>query len=204
MDLTSWLFLTAALTGPAQAPPAALVPIRANFDVREPAQQSREPGRAPIDERPHRVGIGPSISGSNRGIGGATRVFFNDAIGVDFSTSWSRPQYRGTTGSIFQATPSFMYMLRRPNDLAAVDVRPYVGGGFSYINSSYRSTLLPDSGRTSGVGGQGFFGAELTFKDAQWVTISVEGRYYRLPVRVVNANMIDGMNYVMLFHFFVN
>ena len=206
MDL-SLLFVVATLAGSPQATAPVPVAIRANFDTSAPAPQqgqSREPGRAPIDERPHQVGIGPAISASNRGLGGATRFFFSDRIGVDFSAAWSRPQNRNTTGSIFHATPSFLYMLRRQNDLADLDVRPYVGGGFSYINSSYRTTLLPESGRTSGIGGQAFVGAELTFKDAPWVTISVEGRYYRLPVRVVNANMIDGMNMVMLFHFFVN
>jgi hypothetical protein len=204
MDVTLWLFLNVVLAGPPQTQVAA-VPIRANFDTSAPApQQSREPGRAPIDERPHSVGVGSAITASSRGVGGATRLFFTDRIGVDLSVGWSKPVYRGTTGSIFQATPSFMYMLRSPDDLAAVDIRPYVGGGFTYINSSYRSTFAPESTRTSGFGGQAFLGAELTFKDAQWVTISLEGRYYRLPIRVVNANMIDGMNFVMMFHFFVN
>ncbi len=209
MEPLSWLFLSAALSGPPQSPPpGAAVPaaIRANFDISTDAGVQRrqgEPGRAPDDERPHRIGVGPSISGSNRGVGGATRLFFNDRIGVDFQASWYRPHVAYGTGSIFHATPSFLYMLRLPDDQAAVDIRPYVGGGLNYISSSYRSTLVPDTGRRGGTGGQAFVGAELTFKDAQWVTISVEGRYYRLPVRTVNASMIDGMNYVMLFHFYL-
>ena len=215
MQMTTLLFMTAALTGSPQAPAPAAAPaaqtIRANFDTAAPeAQQARtqgrEPGRPIIEERPHTVGLGSALTASNRGIGGATRVFFNDRIGVDFSANWYKPQSRYATGSIFHATPSFLYMLTRPNDMRDVDIRPYVGGGLSYINSTYRSTVAPNplNQRTSGVGGQAFGGAEVTFKAAQWVTISFEGRYYRLPVNFVNTNMIGGMNYLMMFHFFVN
>jgi hypothetical protein len=212
MQMTTLLFVTAALTGSQQAqPPVAPAPtIRANFNATAPdaPQQGREPGRPIIEERPHTVGLGSALTASNHGIGGATRVFFNDRIGVDFSANWYRPnsRYSNSTGSIFHATPSFLYMLTRPDDMRDVDIRPYVGGGLSYVNSSYRSALVPETTgqRTSGIGGQAFGGAEITFKAAQWVTISFEGRYYRLPVRFVNTNMIGGMNYLMMFHFFVN
>lgn len=215
MQMTTLLFVTAALTGSQQAPPPVAPPpqttIRANFEATAPdAQQGRtqgrEPGRPIIDERPHTVGLGSALTATNHGIGGATRVFFNDRIGVDFEASWYKPQSRYASGSIFHATPSFLYMLTKSNDLRDVDIRPYVGGGISYINSSYRTTLVPETTgqRTSGVGGQAFGGAEVTFKAAQWVTISFEGRYYRLPVNFVNSSMIGGMNYLMMFHFFVN
>ncbi len=216
MQMTIWLFVAAALSGPQQAPPPVVpatppTSIRANFDTTSPeAQQGRtqgrEPGRPIIEERPHTVGLGSALTASNRGVGGATRVFFNDRIGVDFSANWYRPQSGYSTGYIFHATPSFLYMLTKPDDLRDVDIRPYIGGGMSYVNSTYRSALVPETTgqRTSGIGGQAFGGAEITFKAAQWITISFEGRYYRLPVRFVNTNMIGGMNYLMMFHFFVN
>jgi len=215
MQMTTMLFVTAALTGSQQTAPPVAPPattIRASFetsapDAQQQRTQGREPGRPIIDERPHTVGLGSALTASNHGIGGATRVFFNDRIGVDFSANWYRPQSRYSEGYIFHATPSFLYMLTEPNDLRDVDIRPYVGGGLSYVNSTYRSALLPPDTtgqRTSGVGGQAFGGAEITFRAAQWVTISFEGRYYRLPVRFVNTNMIGGMNYLMMFHFFVN
>jgi hypothetical protein len=37
----------------------------------------------------------------------------------------------------------------------------------------------------------------------QFMTISAEGIYYKLPVAMVNTSMMDGMNYLMAVHFFV-
>ncbi len=155
---------SAAGSQQAQPPVAPAPTIRADFNAAAPdaRQQGREPGRPIIEERPHTVGLGSALTASNRGIGGATRVFFNDRIGVDFSANWYRPNSRYSTGYIFHATPSFLYMLTKPNDLRDVDIRPYVGGGLSYINSTYRSTVAPNplNQRTSGLGGQAFGGAE--------------------------------------------
>jgi hypothetical protein len=207
MDVASWLVFSLALTGPPQqgpvvAPPPAV--IRANFGSAEPQQQPPQGERPlPPEERPHKIGIGPAISATTSGMGAATRFFFNDRIGIDFAASWHNPRTRNTTGSVFNATPSIVYMLKLPNDLASIDIRPYVGGGLSYVRSSYRQAGTIYTGDNSGLGGQVFGGAELTFKDAQFVTISFEGRYYSLPVQTVNVNMIDGFNFMMMFHFYV-
>ena len=205
MDVASWLVFSLALTGPPQqaqvvAPPPAV--IRANFD---PDQQRPPGGERPLppEERPHQIGIGTGISATTQGIGGATRFFFNDRFGIDFMASWHNPPARNYTGSIFNATPSVIYMIKLPNDLASIDIRPYVGGGLSYVRSSYRPVNTIYNGDTSGLGGQVFVGAEMTFKDAQFVTISFEGRYYNLPVQTVNVNMIDGFNFMMMFHFYL-
>jgi hypothetical protein len=209
MDVASWLLFSLALTGPPQQAPVVAPPpavIRANFG--SPDQQRPPTGERPLppDERPHQVGIGAGFSATTQGLGGATRFFFNDRFGVDFMASWYHPQTRNTTGSIFNATPSVVYMLKLPNDLASIDIRPYVGGGLSYVRSSYRPINTINTiytGDTSGLGGQVFGGAELTFQDAQFVTISFEGRYYSLPVQTVNVNMIDGFNFMMMFHFYL-
>ena len=205
MDVASWLVFSLALTGPPQAPVVAPPPavIRANFDSTD---QQRPPGGErplPPDERPHQVGIGSAVTATSRGLGGATRFFFNDRFGIDFVASWYNPQTRNTTGSVFNVTPSVVYMLKLPNDLANIDIRPYVGAGFSYVRSSYRPIGTAYTGSDSGLGGQVFGGAELTFKEAQFVTISFEGRYYSLPTRTVNVNMIDGFNFMMMFHFYL-
>ena len=205
MDVASWVLLSLALTGPPQAPVVAPPPavIRANFDT--PDQQRPPGGERPLppEERPHQIGIGTGITATTRGLGGATRFFFNDRFGLDFMASWYNPQTRNTTGSIFNATPSVVYMLKLPNDLANIDIRPYVGAGFSYVRSSYRPLGTVYTGSDSGLGGQVFGGAELTFKEAQFVTISFEGRYYSLPTQTVNVNMIDGFNFMMMFHFYL-
>ena len=204
MDVASWFVFSLALTGPPQTPVVAPPPavIRANFDT----DQQRPPqGERPLppEERPHQVGIGSALTATSRGLGGATRFFFNDRFGIDFVASWYNPQTRNTTGSVFNVTPSVVYMLKLPNDLANIDIRPYVGAGFSYVRSSYRPIGTAYTGSDSGLGGQVFGGAELTFKEAQFVTISFEGRYYSLPTQTVNVNMIDGFNFMMMFHFYL-
>lgn len=204
MDVASWFIFSLALTGPPQAPVVAPPPavIRANFDT----DQQRPPqGERPLppEERPHQIGIGSALTATSRGLGGATRFFFNDRFGIDFVASWYNPQTRNTTGSVFNVTPSVVYMLKLPNDLANIDIRPYVGAGFSYVRSSYRPIGTAYTGSDSGLGGQVFGGAELTFKEAQFVTISFEGRYYSLPTQTVNVNMIDGFNFMMMFHFYL-
>ncbi len=204
MDV-SWVFLTLALSGSPQTPVTVVPPptsvIRANFDQQGPQQQGER--AAPPDERPHRMGIGPALTAGSGGAGASMRMFFNDRIGVDFTAGWSSPRTPNMTGSTFYVTPSFHFMLKRSDDLASVDIRPYVGGGFNYVRSSYRPVTTPYTEAASGIGGQVYGGAEITFEGAQWVTISAEGRYYSLPVRTVNANMIDGMNFVMMFHFYL-
>lgn len=169
-------------------------------DQQRPPQGERP---LPPEERPHQIGIGAGISATTQGMGGATRFFINDRFGIDFMASWHNPRTRNTTGSVFNVTPSVIYMLKLPNDLASIDIRPYVGAGFSYVRSSYRPVGTVYTGSNSGLGGQVFGGAELTFKDAQFVTISFEGRYYSLPTRGVNVNMIDGFNFLMMFHFYL-
>jgi hypothetical protein len=205
MDV-SWVFMTLALSGSPQAPAPVVTPparvIRADFDQQLGGPQQQGERAAPPDERPHQMGIGPALTAGSGGAGAAMRMFFNDRIGVDFMAGWASPRTYNTTGSTFYATPSFHLMLKRSNDLASVDIRPYVGGGFNYVRSSYRPVNTPYTEATSGIGGQVYGGAEITFQAAQWVTISAEGRYYSLPVRTVNANMIDGMNFVMMFHFY--
>lgn len=206
----SWLFLTVALTGsPQQAPPAVttlpVAPIRATFETAANAQASQQQGERaqPQTDRPHVVGVGSAITGGSQGIGGATRFFFNDRIGIDFNVSWYHPQVRNSTGSVFQVTPSFQYMLKPMNELASVDIRPYVGGGLNYVRSSYRPSYVVNYESQGGLGGQAYGGAEITFEGAKWVTISVEGRYYALPVDTVNVSMVNGMNFLMMLHFYL-
>jgi len=108
------------------------------------------------------------------------------------------------TGSTFAVLPSVIVMLTKPDDTRQVDVRPYVGGGVNYVRST-RPVSFSSSNqvRASGVGGQAFGGVELTFRDAQQVTVSAEGIYYRLPVRYINANAIDGFNYRVAVHIYL-
>ena len=158
-------------------------------------------------DRPHSVGLGGQVSVSNSGVGGGTRLFFTKRLGVNLNAFWyngSPTSYGPAQGSTYGAVPSFMFMLTQPST-RDVEIRPYVGGGMSYISSSRPVTTanVSTQERFNGVGGQVLGGVELTFREAQFMTISAEGIYYKLPVAMVNTSMMDGMNWLMAVHFFV-
>lgn len=159
----------------------------------------------PPPNRPHQVGIGSSISVSNRGAGGAVRYWFGERVGVSVSAIYYRsPSYaRSYSSSTFSAAPSVLVMLAPQNQTRDIDLRPYVGAGLSYVRAtrSLAGSGLP--ARQSGTGGQAFAGAEITFREAPNFTISIEGVYYRLPVRFVNADVVDGFNMLMGVHIYL-
>ena len=104
--------------------------------------------------------------------------------------------------------PSVMYMVTKPNLLRDVDIRPYVGGGVNYVHASRPVPTTADPRvltleSESGMGGQVFGGAEMTFRSADYITISFEGTYYRLPVTYQNAALRDGFTYALAFHFYL-
>jgi outer membrane protein W len=173
--------------------------------------QAQDPRSVPTQTtRPHTIGLGASIGVSNRGAGGAFRYWFGDTVGLDFQAAFYRGYSRATSqgnvssGNTFQMLPSFLLNLKKPDPNADIDVRPYVGGGVNYLQTSRPTAPLASlDQRTSGVGGQVFGGVEMTFKDAPNMTISAEGIYYKLPMRTVNAQLIDGFNYLVAFHYYL-
>jgi hypothetical protein len=223
------LLLTAAITAaqqgvsvPPPAPPAAPT-IAARFDpgsLDEQRQNPRQsPRRSPDDsegqstERPHQVGLGAQMGLSNRGGGGAFRMFMTQQLGVNFSANYY-PGTRYSTpsgivqGSTFAVMPSVMYMITKPNLLRDVDLRPYVGGGLNYVHASGRPqpTTVPgviSYGSESGIGGQVLGGVEMTFRSADYITISFEGTYYRVPGTYQNASLRDGFQCALAFHFYL-
>ena len=201
------LLLSALLGTPAQEPPvrpASPAPIVARFDT-DQLQQEQE--RRRTGDRPHTFGVGGQMGVSNRGGGGGFRFFLTDRLGANFEVLWYRPRYSSTTnGSTFAVLPSFIFMLTKPDPTREIDIRPYVGGGLNHVRASRPVMTSPGqttSLRRSGTGGQAFGGVELTFREADFLTISVEGTYYRLPVNYVNANVVGGFNYVLAFHFYL-
>ena len=211
------LLLTLAIAPPQQdvrvpSPPQTTV---ARFDVGSTDQQRRSPdeNERPSGERPHQIGIGAQMGLSSQGGGGAFRMFMTQQIGVNFSASY----YPGTRyntpsgvvqGSTFAVMPSVMYMITKANNLRDVDIRPYVGAGLNYVHASGRPvpTTIPGGvsfESESGIGGQILGGAEMTFRSADYITISFEGTYYRLPVTYQNASLRDGFQYALAFHFYL-
>lgn len=211
MSFDTVCFIAFALAAAPQSAPAIpsaaeLVGAERVIVTAEPAQE-QAPARSAVD-RPHRFGLGATMTASNRGAGGAMRYWFGEYVGVDFSAQWYRPRYTvasGSRGSTFQAIPSVVILLKKPNLTRDVDLRPYVGGGLNYVRST-RPLANPSqtaAARSSGVGGQVFGGVEMTFREAPQVTISGEAVYYKLPINYVGASMIGGMNYIMAVHFYL-
>ena len=208
--MTVPVFVLSALLGaPIQAPPVRPPvdtdngpSIIARFDTGQ-LEQERE--RRTSGERPHTIGLGGQMGVSNRGGGGGVRYFFGNRLGTSVEVAWYRPRYSATaTGSTFAVLPSFIFMLTDPDPARDVDIRPYVGGGVNYVRGSRPVVTVAGQTTTlrrSGIGGQAFGGVELTFREADFLTISVEATYYRLPVTYVNANVVGGFNYVLAFHF---
>ena len=223
----SVLLLTAAIAAAQQdvrvPPPAAPPTVAARFDPGSLDQQSQSPRQSPRQspdenerksgERPHQIGLGAQMGLSSRGGGGAFRMFMTPQLGFNFSASY----YPGTryntvngpvSGSTFAVMPSVMYMITKPNLLRDVDLRPYVGGGLNYVHASGRPlpTTVPgviSYGSESGIGGQVLGGVEMTFRSADYITISFEGTYYRVPGTYQNASLRDGFQYALAFHFYL-
>ena len=149
---------------------------------------------------------------SSAGGGGAFRLFPTQQLGFNFSAvyypgaRYATANGRSIQGNTFAVMPSVIYMITKPNILRDVDIRPYVGAGFNYVHASRPVQYLPGTYQLesqSGIGGQVFGGAEMTFSGAKYITISFEGTYYRLPVTYSNAALQDGFTYAMAFHFYL-
>ena len=215
----STLLVAIALLGPSQNPPQApqesalIVNTHVSADAQrsqpqEPREQSRGEQPPPLSvDRNHSVGLGGQVSVSNTGVGGGTRLFLTERLGVNINAFWynNSPTSNGLSqGSTYGAVPSVMYMFTSPRS-GNIDLRPYIGGGLSYISSSRPTTTgnVTTTERFTGMGGQVFGGVEMTFRGADFMTISAEGIYYKLPVSAVSTSMMDGMNWLMGVHFFV-
>jgi hypothetical protein len=217
----STLLFAVALFAPSQNPPqapqeSALIvdaKVAADAQRQQPREQRPQQPQGDEDRRPlsvdrnHSIGFGGQVSVSNTGVGAGTRLFFSERLGVNLNAFWynsSPTGYGPSQGSTYGAVPSFMFMLAKPAS-KDVDIRPYVGGGLSYISSSRPITTgnVTATERFTGMGGQVFGGVEMTFREVDFMTISAEGIYYKLPVSMVNTSMVDGMNWLMAIHFFV-
>lgn len=209
------LLLTACLATPMQSaqPPAAPTGVETekNQPSGDAADQQASPDRRDrmMGRRPHTVGFGGQLLISNWGAGGGTRLFFGERLGVDFNVAWYRHgRYSSIAnqGSTFATLPSFIYMLTKPDPDADIDLRPYVGGGISYVSTSRPAVFTTGAStlqRRSGTGAQAFGGVEMTFAEADWMTFSIEGVYYKLPVSFVNSNIVGGFNYFVAIHFYL-
>lgn len=209
--MTVQVLVLAVALASEQAPPQKSttdVPVIASAAADQ--RQRMEPREKLSEERPHTVGLGGQLAISNRGAGAGARFFFGDRLGVNLNAFWYRPSTRYSVpgnepGATYGAFPSFIYMLTKAGGDRDVDIRPYVGAGMSYVsgtrNVASGNTVIRQ--RVGGAGGQVFGGVEMTFSGADFMTLSAEGVYYRLPVRFVNSSVVDGFNYLVAVHFYM-
>lgn len=215
MPLGTWFLVTATLAAPSAPGPAVsfrlAVDLNASVAARSAgATDQRATSTTPQQgERPHQFGIGGSITASTRGAAGDVRYWFNDHIGVNLTAGWYRSGFETPSGqrpTTVHVSPSVIYLIGRPNYTREVDIRPFVGGGASYLRAT-RPIVSPTANiltaESSGTGMHAFGGAELTFKDAEQLALSGELIYYRLPVQLSNRSSLDGLNYLVAVHFYL-
>jgi hypothetical protein len=215
MPFGTLLLVTATLAAPSASGPAISPKLVASLNASAAPRPARvESQRATIatpqqTDRPHQLGIGAAITASTQGAAGDVRYWFNDHIGVNMAAGWYRSFYEAPNGdraSTVHASPAIIYLIGTPNYTREVDIRPYVGGGASYLRAS-RPVIAPNgnvfTSETSGTGMHAFGGAEMTFKDAEQLAISGELIYYRLPVRLSSQSSLDGFNYLVAVHFYL-
>ncbi len=195
MFLAPWLLVTTSLLAPALS-----------------AEQARPvpPPTSTPSSAPHTFSVGGSIVAGSNGATGGFSYWFTDQVGVSMSVGYYRlPNYytsTGSSGSTFQAAPSLMWLLTKPNQTRDVNFRPYLGGGINYVSSSApvvastRTTVTPT---TSGTGMQAFGGVEMSFKDTPAFAITMEAAYFHLPEGFAGTGYIGGMNYLLGFRYYV-
>lgn len=125
---------------------------------------------------------------------------------MDLSAGWYRGRtYSPTisTPSTTMVTPSVLILLTKPDPNANVDIRPFVGGGVSYVRGGIVNPLVTQTEVRGGTGMHAFGGVEMTFKELESIAISAELAYFRLPLRFGTGTVIDGMNYFVLFHYYL-
>ena len=183
-----------------------------------PAQQERRgTPHATTRKEPHTFGLGGTLSISNRGAGGAMRYWIADRVGLDLNLGWHRG-YRfsstTSTSSTFVAAPSMIVLFGKADATKEVNFRPFVGAGLTYLRGggfnqpiTGGSTGVTTTGsltqRTGGTGEQAFGGIEMTFKEWPSIALSAEVAYYRLPIRLSSGAVADGINYFILFHYYL-
>jgi hypothetical protein len=191
MQIVPWLLATSTLIAPAPRPVTGTLAI--NPADATPAvsfqRTTRTPAGASTQTRMHRLGLGGTVTVTNRGAGASFRYWANSHLGLSMSANWTQSPFRTTTGgrnSALQASPSVMYLFLRPDPDREVDIRPYVGAGMTFS----RASLPVTASRTSSYRGtvaQAYTGVELSFKEYRDMTISAEWMYQGLPDNYVSA-----------------
>jgi opacity protein-like surface antigen len=181
---------TAALSAPRSSTPAAASPAPATASASNGEQGA--PLNAQVTPIPtqyiqppsHFIGLGGNMMGTSPvGFGAAVRTWSRGQPSFQMTLSHSTQTSLTAPGEVasLQIAPSLLYSLRdRLSDY--LWVRPYIGGGVTYVRDSLRDITpgVTDSTK-NGFGWQGFGGAEFTFPSVPKFTLSADVGYYWRP-----------------------
>lgn len=176
---------TSALNAPRPAPASAPSTTTAGKGDRVAANEQPAPFPTQYITPPsHFIGLGGRMGASPVDFGAAVRTWSRGQPSFQMTVSHSSQTSVVAPGQLasLQIAPSLLYSLRdRLNDY--VWVRPYLGGGATFIRHSLREVTpgATDAVTKSGLGWQGFGGAEFTFPSVPRFTLSADLGYYWLP-----------------------
>ena len=146
----------------------------------EPAQTGNQlPARSTAPSGPsHLFGLGARLGGPSFGVGASVRGWSRGRLGFQFEVAryeMPNPIDLGTVSST-EFGPSVLYAF---NDHVAdyTWLRPYLGAGMNFYQSSTTSSLVVVDTSDSGFGSQVFGGGELSFASMPQFAISTELSY---------------------------
>lgn len=138
---------------------------------------SMQPSAPAGAERNHTFGVGGRAGGFSFGVGGSGRYWASDRIGVQADVS----HYGLSTVGITQFAPSVLTVLGQPDLTKATQIRPYAGGGLNVlrVTQDFGSIGFSEfNSSDTGIGFQGFAGAEAVFGGAPNFGVSGDLGYY--------------------------
>jgi len=176
----------AALSAPRPAPASAPAATASNGEQAvAPLNEQVTPMPTQYIQPPsHFIGLGGNMMGASPvGFGAAVRTWSRGQPSFQMTVSHSSQTSLTAPGEVasLQISPSLLYSLRdRLSD--SLWVRPYVGGGVTFVRDTLRDiTPGVTDATTNGFGWQGFGGAEFTFPSVPKFTLSADAGYYWRP-----------------------
>jgi len=152
-----------------------------------------------------RVGFGGTIVGSNNGVGGSVRYWFNNRFGMDAGGLWYRGRHFETASGTFERTSAALFsttglaLLSAHDPKNEIDLRPIVGAGANYIRSSqFRVNGELTTANPQGWGWHALGGVEAAF--VQGFALTGALAYHRLPGDFQDAGLFNGFNLVVSIH----
>jgi opacity protein-like surface antigen len=203
MLIAPWLFVTAMLAGgSAQSAQTADVtppaPVVDQGSSSSSSSSSSGSGSAPN----HLVGFGGEVGAGGLGTGLGLRYWFAGFLGLDMRFLLSSAETGIVTngGFSFEAAPSLIVMLAKPDSSQPVNFRPYIGAG---INHARAGANITSRSPVSGNGTQVFGGVEVTIQQVGALAISGEVIYNKRPQALEAAGVDSGVTGVVSFLFYV-